>query len=41
MNKSDFIGLMRRTQAPLKGMIEMVPEDKLDWAPGKGFMSIA
>jgi uncharacterized damage-inducible protein DinB len=41
VNKSDFIELMRRTQAPLKGMIEMVPEDKLDWAPGKGFMTIA
>ena len=41
MKKSDFIEMMRRTQAPLKGMIEMVPEDKQDWAPDKGFMSIA
>ena len=41
MNKGDFIEMMRRTQAPLKSMIEMVPEDKLDWAPDKGFMSIA
>ena len=41
MKKSDFIEMMRRTQAPLKGMVEMVPEDKLDWAPDKGFMSIA
>jgi uncharacterized damage-inducible protein DinB len=41
MKKSDFIEMMRRTQAPLKGMIEMVPEDKLDWAPDKNFMSTA
>jgi len=41
VKKSDFIEMMRRTQAPLKSMIEMVPEDKLDWAPGKSFMSIA
>lgn len=41
MKKSDFIEMMRRTQAPLKGMIEMVPDDKPDWAPEKGFMSIA
>ena len=41
MKKSDFIEMMRRTQAPLKDMIEMVPEDKLDWAPDKSFMSIA
>jgi len=40
VKKSDFINQMRLTQAPLKGMIEMIPEDKLDWAPGKGFMSI-
>jgi uncharacterized damage-inducible protein DinB len=41
MTKKDFIEMMRRTQAPLKGMIEMVPEDKLDWAPGSTFMSTA
>lgn len=41
VKKSDFIEMMRRTQAPLKTMIEMVPEDKLDWAPDKNFMSIA
>lgn len=41
MKKSDFIEMMRRTRAPLKGMIEMVPDDKLDWAPDKNFMSTA
>lgn len=41
MKKSDFIELMRRTQAPLKSMVEMVPDDKLDWRPDKSFMSIA
>jgi hypothetical protein len=41
VKKSDFIELMRRTQTPLKGMIEMVPDNKLDWAPDKGFMSTA
>ena len=41
MKKSDFTEMMRRSQAPLKGMIEMVPEDKLDWVPAKGFMSTA
>ncbi|MGE5340765.1 MAG: DinB family protein [Candidatus Omnitrophota bacterium] len=41
MNKKDFIEMMHSVQAPLKGMIEMVPDDKLDWAPAKGFMNIA
>jgi hypothetical protein len=41
LKKSDFIEMMRRTRAPLKGMIEMVPDDKLDWAPDKNFMSTA
>jgi hypothetical protein len=41
VKKSDFIEMMRRAQAPLKGMIEMVPEDKSDWAPAKGFMTTA
>jgi uncharacterized damage-inducible protein DinB len=41
VKKNDFIEMMRRTQAPLKDMIKMVPEDKPDWAPDKSFMSIA
>ncbi len=40
MNKQDFIEMMQRTQAPLKNMVEMIPEDKLDWAPGEGFMTV-
>ena len=41
MKKSDFIEQMRQAQAPLKRMVEMVPGDKLDWAPAEGFMSVA
>jgi len=41
MRKSDFIEQMRSTQAPLRKMVEMVPEDKLGWAPAKGFMTVA
>ncbi|UCH95137.1 MAG: DinB family protein [Candidatus Aminicenantes bacterium] len=41
MKKDDFIAIMRRTQVPLKGMIEMVPDDKLDWAPAENFMSVS
>lgn len=40
MNKKDFIEMMRKTQAPLKNMVEMIPDDKLDWAPGEGFMTV-
>jgi uncharacterized damage-inducible protein DinB len=40
MKKSDFIKEMQKTQAPLKGMVEMVPDDKLDWAPSEGFMTV-
>ncbi|MFH2000122.1 MAG: DinB family protein [Planctomycetota bacterium] len=40
MNKTDFILDIRKTQAPLKAMVEMIPDDKLDWAPAKGFMSV-
>ena len=40
MKKSDFIDEMRKTQGPLKGMVELVPADKLDWAPGEGFMTM-
>jgi uncharacterized damage-inducible protein DinB len=40
MNKQDFIDMMQKTQAPLKNMVEMVPDDKLDWAPGEGFMTV-
>jgi uncharacterized damage-inducible protein DinB len=40
MNKQDFIEMIQKTQAPLKNMVEMVPDDKLDWAPGEGFMTV-
>jgi uncharacterized damage-inducible protein DinB len=40
LNKADFIADIRKTQAPLKAMIEMVPDDKLDWAPAEGFMNL-
>jgi hypothetical protein len=40
MKKSDFIEIMKRTQAPLGPMVDMVPDDKLDWAPAKGFMNV-
>ncbi|MCP4148962.1 MAG: DinB family protein, partial [bacterium] len=36
MNKQDFIIIMQRTQKPLTNMVEMIPEDKLDWAPDEG-----
>jgi len=40
VKKNDFIDLMRQTQAPIKAMAEMVPDDKLDWAPAQGFMNM-
>ncbi|MCP4221678.1 MAG: DinB family protein [bacterium] len=40
MKKQDFIEQMQRVQKPLKNMLELVPEDKLDWAPGEGFMKM-
>ncbi len=40
MKKQDFIEQMRSTQAPLKAMVEMVPDDKLEWAPAANFMKI-
>ena len=40
MNRKDFIDEIQKTQAPLIAMAEMIPEDKLDWAPGKGFMTL-
>ena len=40
MNKTEFIEQMKSTQRPLAGMVEMVPDDKLDWAPAKGFMKM-
>ena len=39
MNKCDFVEIMRQTHAPLEKMLEMVPDEKLSWAPAKGFMS--
>jgi uncharacterized damage-inducible protein DinB len=41
MNKADFLEQMRATQRPLPAMVEMVPDDKLDWAPAGGFMTVA
>ena len=41
MKKEDFIKMMRKTQAPLEKMVEMVPDDKLDWAPAGNFMSVS
>ena len=38
--KADFIEQMRATQAPLQAMVEMVPDDKLGWAPAQGFMTV-
>ena len=40
MTRQDFIQDMQRTHAPIVAMVEMVPEDKLDWAPGAGFMTV-
>lgn len=40
MKKGDFIEIMRLAQAPLKRMVEMVPEDKINWAPASNFMTI-
>ena len=39
MKKADFVSIMKKTQAPLKKMVDMVPDDKLGWAPDKGFMT--
>jgi uncharacterized damage-inducible protein DinB len=41
MNKHDFIEQMLMTQQPLIKMVEMVPEDQLNWAPAQGFMTMA
>jgi uncharacterized damage-inducible protein DinB len=40
VKKKDFIEIMRQTQAPIPAMVEMVPDDKLDWAPAEGFMNM-
>jgi uncharacterized damage-inducible protein DinB len=40
VNKKDFIEIMQKTHTPLKNMVEMIPNDKLDWAPGKDFMTV-
>jgi hypothetical protein len=39
MTKKDYIKQMRAAYAPLQGMVKLVPADKLDWAPGPGFMT--
>ncbi len=40
MTMNDFIKQMKMSQAPLKAMVEMIPEDKVDWAPDNGFMTM-
>jgi len=40
VTKKDFIELMHKVQNPLKGMIKMIPEEKVDWRPAPGFMSV-
>jgi hypothetical protein len=40
MKKQDFVEQIRSAQAPIRGLVEMVPNDKLDWAPATGFMTI-
>ena len=40
MKKDDIIDLMKAAHRPMAGMVDMVPDDKLDWAPGPGLMSI-
>jgi hypothetical protein len=40
MTKRDFVEIMRQTYSPLEKMLELVPESKLSWAPGPGFMSL-
>jgi hypothetical protein len=39
MTKQDFIELMKNAQAPLKGMVALLPDDKIDWAPAANFMT--
>jgi len=38
--KKDFTDQMKQTHAPLAAMIRMVPDGRIDWAPGKGFMTV-
>lgn len=40
MKKQDFIELIRQAHAPMAGMIGLIPDDKLPWAPGPGFMTV-
>jgi hypothetical protein len=40
MTKQDFIDQMREAQKPLMTMVGMVPDDKIDWAPAEGFMTV-
>lgn len=40
MNKKDFFEMMKRSQEPLKMMIDMIPEDKLAWRPADSFMNV-
>ena len=40
MQKQDFVELIRQTHAPIAGMVHLIPDDKIDWAPPGSFMSI-
>jgi hypothetical protein len=40
MTKTDFYDLIMEAYRPAQTLIRMVPEDKLDWRPAAGFMSI-
>ena len=40
MKKQDFVEQIRSAQAPIRGLVEMVPNDKLDWAPAPNFMTL-
>jgi hypothetical protein len=40
MEKKDFTALIREAHAALAGMVALVPEGKIDWAPGPGFMTL-
>jgi hypothetical protein len=40
MTKNDFYELVMEAYKPAETLIRMVPEDKLEWRPAPGFMSI-
>ncbi len=40
MTKQDFYSMVLDAYRPAKTLIEMVPADRLDWAPGAKFMTL-